>query len=880
MTDLYFLPALRRGLADHVAAADPGSGGLAAATIPMAFEVAGTPVSQDVGLLAPHRVASIAPEEIVRRYPVPGAVDVEPNYFPLVEFDAPDLPWRFTPARAGTDGRLRPWIALVVVDTATEGIVYGGGTLSVPAAELRQLPPAAELWGWAHVQSSVPVPEVAAAVDGDSGALRSRLVCPRRLEPARTYRAAVVTAFAAGTAERSEPAWTDGGKPVALVVHDTWTFTTADEAGDFESLCELLAPAPEAGRLGVRTVDVTSGGLDVAWPRTPMTVDLVGALADPAVAGSDRPPGTPPFADAIVPILDDALGRAPDAARTAGYSALEDDPVAGLPFYGSWPAQATSVPGGGWARELNVWTTRRMAAGLGARTVRHNQEALMAAAWDQLGDVREAADELNRARLGAEVARSRQAGLAAVDSGDRIALAAPLLTFVRVGSEPARAAIASGRAPTGLMERAWLRRAPRARGASAASSFVKATRATASAQERAALKFQRAAPSQGLSVTDIALTAEDRSTTLLSAETKAFVEQTGIATTVGGTALHEYVARRGLRAIASGPLTPGSTSTPTGTGLPTTPAKPVTVTAADVADAVASLDPIVAARASIVARVPAFAQLLPAGELPSSMALAPQFTDALFWDLAELDEDVIVPGLGEFPANRVRLLAVDPGFVGAYLGGANHEMAREFLWREYPADLTATFFARFFDYGPATTTDITPMAGWEGSIADNLLGATASTAILIRGDLVRRYPDVNVFLAPDASGLPAYDQAIQPSFEGRLENDVLVVGFALAPEIVLGEGGATEHWVVFEERVTAPRFGLDVTRDGALTTWSELAWTDFEGSGEHIGTGPIPALGPRTIGGVEWGRNAAHLAAAIHQAPYRRAFPATQLVVA
>ena len=97
---------------------------------------------------------------------------------------------------------------------------------------------------------------------------------------------------------------------------------------------------------------------------------------------------------------------------------------------------------------------------------------------------------------------------------------------------------------------------------------------------------------------------------------------------------------------------------------------------------------------------------------------------------------------------------------------------------------------------------------------------------------------------------------------------------------MLGEGAATEHWVVFEERVTAPRFGLDLARDGALTTWSELAWTDFEGSGEHIGTGPIPALGPRTIGGVEWGRNAAHLAAAVHQAPFRRAFPATQLVVA
>jgi hypothetical protein len=892
VTDLHFLPSLRRGLARHAAAPDPGAGGLAAATVPMAFDVAGTPVSRDAGLLGPHRVASLAPEEIVRRYPVPGAVDVETNCFPHVEFFAPDLPWRFTPAAAGTDGRLRPWLALVVVDTATEDIVYASGRLSVAATELHQLPPAAELWGWAHVQSSVAVEEVAAAVEDDPAALLSRIVCPRRLEPGRTYRAAVVTAFAAGADEGSEPAWTDGsGKGVELLVHDTWTFTTADAAGDFESLCELLAPATEAGRLGVRTVDVTAPGLPVGWPRAPMTVDLVGALADPAVVGGGRPAGTPQFAEAIVPVLDDALGRAADAAAGPDYDALQDDPVAGLPFHGSWPAHATSVPAGGWARELNVWTTRRMAAGLGARTVRHNQEALMAAAWDQLGAIREAADELNRARLGAEVARSRQVNLAAVAPGDRIALAAPLLTFVSVGGTAAREAIAEGRAPTGLMERAWLRRSPRARGASAATAYVEATRATATGKERAALKFQRSEPSEGLNPLDAALTVEDESVGLLDAEAIRYAEQTGLARDIGGGALLDFVAARRVRPSGAATRAARTAGRATGPGpipddgiedLPFPPPTTQTgdVTAADVADAVASLDPIAAARVSVVARVPAFAELLPAGELPSSMALAPEFADPLFWDLAELDEDVIVPGLDDFPPDRVRLLAVDPGFVGAYLGGANHEMAREFLWREYPADLSATFFARFFDYGPGSATkDILPMADWTGAIADNLPGATASTAILIRGELVRRYPDVNVFLAPDAAGKPAYDKAVQPSFEGRLGSDVLVVGFPLPPSEVLGEEGAVEHWIVFEERVTAPRFGLDVSRDGPLTTWSELAWTDFEGSGAHIGTGPIPGLGARTIGGVEWGRNAAHLAAAVHQAPYRRAFPATELVV-
>ena len=122
------------------------------------------------------------------------------------------------------------------------------------------------------------------------------------------------------------------------------------------------------------------------------------------------------------------------------------------------------------------------------------------------------------------------------------------------------------------------------------------------------------------------------------------------------------------------------------------------MSAFDVASAVAAMDPLGATRSALIARIPALADLLPAGELPASLALAPQFTDALFLDLARSDADVIVPGLDGFANNRVRLLAVNGKFVASYLAGANHEMAREFLWREYPADLAATFFQRFFDW--------------------------------------------------------------------------------------------------------------------------------------------------------------------------------------
>ena len=124
MSDLYFFPYLRRGLAHHLSTADPGAGGLGPAELDAGITIAGEAVAQTIGLLAPHRVASLTAGEISRRYPAPDADDVEWNYFPLVEFNAPDMPWRFSPAGPGANGRLRPWLALVVVEADAPDIEY------------------------------------------------------------------------------------------------------------------------------------------------------------------------------------------------------------------------------------------------------------------------------------------------------------------------------------------------------------------------------------------------------------------------------------------------------------------------------------------------------------------------------------------------------------------------------------------------------------------------------------------------------------------------------------------------------------------------------------------------------------------------------------
>jgi hypothetical protein len=73
-------------------------------------------VTREVHLHGPGDVIRLDTRQIIRREPRPGTSDFEPNYFPLVEFDAPELPWLFSPEPG--DDRLKPWLALVVLPRA------------------------------------------------------------------------------------------------------------------------------------------------------------------------------------------------------------------------------------------------------------------------------------------------------------------------------------------------------------------------------------------------------------------------------------------------------------------------------------------------------------------------------------------------------------------------------------------------------------------------------------------------------------------------------------------------------------------------------------------------------------------------------------------
>ena len=85
--------------------------------------------------------------------------DFEPNYFPGIEFDRPDFPWLFTPAKAGADAKLRPWLCLVVVRAAGRCDPEQRGRRAAPVLNIDgpanpadELPDLVDSWAWVHAQ--------------------------------------------------------------------------------------------------------------------------------------------------------------------------------------------------------------------------------------------------------------------------------------------------------------------------------------------------------------------------------------------------------------------------------------------------------------------------------------------------------------------------------------------------------------------------------------------------------------------------------------------------------------------------------------------------------------------------------------------------------
>jgi hypothetical protein len=918
MSDISFLPYLRRGLATALTNRDPLRGTLPRdASLTAWIDVGGRHVTQPVVLRGPGDVTGLAPGQVLRREPAPDSTAVEDTYFALAEFRAPELPWLFIPAApAAGNERLRPWLALVVVPEEDATLRPGSGG-SLPVLSITepsgQLPDLTDSWAWAHVQSTAPADQFAGAVEAGDPSVFARLLCPRRLGPATGYLACLVPAFEEGRLRglglpvpdgaTVEPAWTTASlrEPIDLPVYDWWRFSTGP-GGDFESLCRRLQPDAGGSQLGLHALDVTAPGIVPAADH-PVVVDMRGLLhTAEATPRPWREGDRRLFQDALRPLLDAGIQR-------AAVDPLVTDPVVAPPTYGAWPAGSTALPQHGWQPELNLDPAIRAAAGLGARIVQAHQEELVAAAWLQAGELRATVDLVNRGRLAVEVTRSLAVRAAALPEADVLRLTGRLHPLLPGGTSSITAQVASSAVPNGLLSQAMLRvtrpGTPVARdyaertgrttarlGAEHVSTMLAATAPGAGGQLGRALTFAVHGLPSGAQVMDPTLEAD------------AVLDLARVPDDAAFTQAQRSLARRYRRDRHLTRPASFLVSGDVGAAVNVPPVRPVMQTS-DVSDLAASVRSrlsggslVAAARASVVARVAALGPLIPAWSLPTSVPIGPVFPDPLCPDLVALGAQWLVPGVERLGSNRIRLVEVDATVVGAVLVGANLEMARELLWRGYPVDVRATFFRRFWEYVDQERDDIADIAtAWarSSSVADNVaIGASPLTAFVVRSDLVRRYPAAHWFLqqaAPDADGQlgPVDGTVLEIAFFANLDARTAVLGFDIAPETARGDDGGHGYFVGVEEQPAGPRFGLDLAKPADFTgtprSWDAASWGHLVSSQAeldaltHARSDKVRLSGV-TLGtpGVTWGRNSAHQARATWQRPFRMLIHASRLI--
>ena len=267
---------------------------------------------------------------------------------------------------------------------------------------------------------------------------------------------------------------------------------------------------------------------------------------------------------------------------------------------------------------------------------------------------------------------------------------------------------------------------------------------------------------------------------------------------------------------------------------------------------------------------------------------APKLPTPTYQYLADYAQERFCPGIGVVPPNSMTLLETNPRFIESFMVGLNYEMNRELLWREYPTDQRGTPFRHFWDWSDGSP-DIKPIHRWSKR---TLLGKNTKSAgsggqvvLLIRGELLRRYPNA-VVLAWKATKTeqmmlnPNSNQLKQPIFQGKLKPDVTFAGFDLHGKLK-EEGG---WFFVIQEQPTEPRFGLDVGKVGKTKrpeTWNDATWVQAGvAEGQHLQLSKAGSLKNLALPGssLRFGENGAHMASITLQKPVRIAIHAKHLV--
>ena len=807
---LVFLPHVREGIVPTGTA-----GARAQASVGVRLESPGRQardVSRAMPLLGPGDVVAIERRQVLRVTPTSGTRDAEPEFFPSIEFDAPDLPWTYSPIVPGGT-RVLPWIALIVVEATSDvSIVPGRQGQSPlilrlpPAGASRELPDLADRWAWAHAQvACTGTADVAQTLANHPDRTLSRLLSPRRLLPFRSYIACVVPAFLSGRiaglgrdpsseprlVTGQEPAWSVSDVPRELPVYYSWSFRTG-EAGDFESLAQRLHAAPPDA-----SVSTTPLRLSLPNGDTTLTVDWEPPLR---VRGQKASKTRRPAA--AVTQIKGVLAASTPTRRVLGPSYF------GAPWIDGRPLNPLTQ----WAPELNLTPMSRAAASLGAEAVRSEQEALIAAASEQLELFRARQREGRRRQLAVTFENRVKLRLAAAPATQSARVFAPLAVSTQLNTASVGVLTTAGRRV--------LRKSV----------------------------FDQAGVSRATSAGTTAPTTGTASSTLTTARA-----------VISGSVL----TRRDLPTLRI----PDD--------LQSVIVAPVILQPAVVLEPVRDVPPPVA---------PVDVTTIETG------AFAPRFARPMSEPLAERFPELMLPGAGAIEPDGVMLVESDPTFLDAFLVGANQELNYEMLWRRLPADMRATAFRRFWGHADGSD-DIDAITTWDANTpVGSHVKTPASMVLVVRSELVRRYPSVLVAAVPavwDVNGnrVPVQSnppQMVLPAFRGHIGADVLYAGFS-QPSLTDAIGtttptGPAGWFFLLSENPGDPRFGLDPGVGGTPPTRATLSWGHLSPppTTPYVPIGSFPNV--PDAGFTAANATAATVARLVRQRPFRAFLHASLLI--
>lgn len=207
-----------------------------------------------------------------------------------------------------------------------------------------------------------------------------------------------------------------------------------------------------------------------------------------------------------------------------------------------------------------------------------------------------------------------------------------------------------------------------------------------------------------------------------------------------------------------------------------------------------------------------------AGGLIRPIMAAPRFNRPMYEALDAYGREWLVPGLGKLPEPElVTVLSANDEFIEAFLVGLSDEMGRELLWREYPTDARGTYFYRFWE------PDKDELSEQIHRFAPSKLGSHVTlgppgesgiAVVVIRGEVVRRYPDLTVMAlheqgSRDDQGRPNLPEAptgppdaVASLFHAMLPPDIMLAGLDITVDTLREPG----WWIVLAEHPQATRF--------------------------------------------------------------------------